>query len=1226
MFGMFASNLGNVEAAAIGNLTTQSTGYNYSWSSTPINGMTSGYAQLDRIYADGLLNTCFDPATMTQPGGGYTSIPMVMDATKTKLARTAVANNIEGMDDQTYAAWQLYQHTIMYGSSHGFTVDSTDVPNPSSYFAQFEAKATSYWTKPTFNFGDGTIKSGETKTYSVTNGITSGWIVSHTSTGVTASFSGGVLTVVNNNTTDETLSVELRKEIGQYKRLSMVYNKAGSQQTGSFGISDPDYFAINFQNLRKGDLQIVKVDNLGNKVSGVTFQVSENADMSNPFATLTTGSDGTITQTGIDIGDVYVQETAVREPLTIDKTIHKVTILPNQTVVFTQTNNRVTGTAVLNKVDKDTGGTKPLGEATLDDAEFEFRALEDTYDKITGLQILKKDQLIKTEVIGSDLKMTVTGLQPARYYFIEKTESTGYLLDNEKHIVDLRYVDNATAVVTDTTTSYQEVKRGNIKIQKFVNTEGTGIKLPEPNVPFKIQLQAEYETMGAAAPVYATITTNLQGEAEAKDLPWAGIKGYRVTQVSAANENLEVAQPWISKIVNDGETMYYIVGNELHTSYLQVYKQDQASGELIVFPATFQIWDKTNNDWYTEVIGNKVIDKWTTEDGMLITNKTMPAGEYELVEVGTPSGYLDKDERIPFTITASNAHEVNVDGKPIFVVRVSNEAPTGSMKLTKVFERIEGLHNDETLASGWEVTYANDVIATYDGETVLHKAGEQYVNPDSEDGLWYANEDADLFMEDIYVGYGEGTTLNFDEVVYPQGYEPAKSFSETFVKDEDDNKTKVIEIEREVENKIIRTDLEVVKKNQYTDEIAIGEEFGWTIYVDEELTQEIAKLSTDPETGKAVLGNLPWGFEGYLVETSAPEGWYLSEEVIHIVINDETEGIGKTYSIDFYNQPKPTLGTQATGENGEKVFDPSVDNIVSDTNKLGNVDTSLTYDLYTVLHYSDTQEVIQTEIEKDITFTSHDTEWVAKMLIKAGTITREGDVYFSEYLYPHGYEIDPENPEEGAIVFHNDPEDPDQTINFEKFKYEIKVNKADKITDKAILGLPFSFEYECLKDGKVVDTFVIEGDVETGIATLTFYGEGTYDEIRIKEEEAPEGFVLSDEVVKVTMDDFDEDRVYTIKYYNEMMEVIQVHAGDSTNLDLHFTLLGLSGVFFIILGILINQRRERAVYTLESSANNSSIFQSFVQSHARSDKRKEKSSTVSNAAKVQTDVRRLVKE
>lgn len=1029
-FGMFAGTLGNVEAAAIGNLTTSSTGYNYSWSSTtPINGMTSGYAQLDRIYADGLLNTCFDPATMTQPGGGYNSDPMVMDAIKTKLARTAVANNIEAMDDQTYSAWQLYQHTIMYGSSHGFTVDSTDVPNLSNYYSQFEAKATSFWTKPTFNFGDGTIKSGETKTYNVTNGITSGWTVNGTSTGVNATFSNGVLTITNNNTTDNTIGIRLQKEIGQYKRLSMVYNKAGSQQTGSFGITDPDVVPFNLTNLRKGDLQIVKVDNLGNKVSGVTFNVSTNSNMSSPFATLTTGADGSITQTGIDIGDVYVQETAVRAPLTIDKTIYKVTILPNQTVTFSQTNNRVTGTAILHKVDKDTGGTEPLGDGRLDDAEFEFRAYEDTYDEITGLQTLKKDQLIKTETIGSDLTMTVSGLQPGRYYFVEKKASTLYLLDTEKHIVDLRYVDNATAVVKGETTSANKVMRGDFGIQKFVNTGESGLQMPEPGSVWEVRLTSEIAKVGKENAKVITVTTGLDGVAWVKNQP-AGT--YTFTQIKAGNENWDLSPEFTRTISYDGQIVNSIVGNNLHTSYLQVYKQDEASGELITFPATFQIWDKTNDEWYTEVVGNKVIDEWSTEDGLLITNKVLPAGDYELVETGTPSGYLDKDERIPFTITSSNSHEVNVDGKPIFVVRVTNEAPTGSMKLTKVFERVEGLYDDEVLQSGWKVTFKNDVLATYDGETVLHTAGEQYVNPDSEDGLFYANEDADLFMDDIYVGYGEGTTLNFEEVVYPKGYVQAEDFSVTFTKDEDDNKTKVIEIEREVENKVIRTDLEVVKKNQYTDEVVIGEEFGWTLYADAELTQEIAQLTTDPETGKAVLNDLPYTFEGYLVETSAPEGWYLSEEVIHVVINDDTEGLGNTYSIDFYNKPKPTIGTTATGINDAKVLDPSIDNEMTDISDVKNIDTELIYTIHTRYWLYDesgngNHKVVLEEVYRNVTFEEADALFTSKLLAEAHTL-EEGRYFFSEDFFVQEtedtiVEVETETP----LISHNDPEDPGQT-------------------------------------------------------------------------------------------------------------------------------------------------------------------------------------------------------
>lgn len=1040
--------------------------------------------------------------------------------------------------------------------------------------ANVQAKINTHSLVTSFYNGNYTINVGDSLTLNDTNGVLGQFHVADNG-GANVSISGNNLIITPNvNTPDDTI-IKLQKIRSEYVGSSIAYRTGNGQDVGTFKVSDPITVPINIHTNKFGSLEIAKQDNLGNYVSGVTFAVSRNADMSSPFATVTTGANGKVTEDDILMGDVYVQETAVVEPLTIDRTIHKVTILPNETVTFNQTNQRATGTAILKKVDKDTGGTTPQGEARLDDAVYELRALEDTYDAITGAKILSKDQLMKTETIGSDLTMSVTGLQPARYYFIEKTEATGYLLDNEKHIVDLRYVDDATAVVTKDTTSYQEVKRGNIKLQKFINTAGTGIKLPEPNATFIVQLEKDIKVMGEAnAPIYATITTDSLGMAEAKDLPWAGVLGYRVTQTTAMNENLEMAEPFNSKIVNDGETMYYIVGNELHTSYLQVYKYDADLEENITFSATFKIYDVTNDEWYSEVVGNKLIEEWTTDEtGMLITNKVLPAGDYRLVETGVPSGYLEPDEDIEFTIKASNAHETNIDGKPIFVVRVSNKAPKGSLTLNKVFERVDGLHDDEVLSSGWKATFVNDVIANYDGETVLYNAGDQFVNPNSADGLWYAEENTPLLIEDIYVGYGDGTTLEFEEVVVPEGYVKADNFTETWKKDETDNTTKVIEISREVENKVSRTDIEVVKTNLYSSEVVKGI-FGFeiTAYLDEELTEVYDTQLVNPLTGKAVFKDVAYGTTLYFKETATHESYYLSDEVIKVVVDKNLNGIGEVYSFTYVNRPVPTIGTTATGINGLKTLDPTIANEMTDISDVKNIDITKTYTIHVKFWKYDesgnsNHTVVLEDDYNDITFEEADTTFTSKLLAEANTL-EEGRYFFTEHFYEDGND----NPEiDTPIVEHNDPEDDGQTLHMEKTEYTINVAKKDSTNNEIIKNKDFTFEATFYKDGKEIVGEKVSGNTETGIATVTFKGQGTYDEVRIKETGAPDGYVLSSEVKVVTMDMFDDENVYTFDYFNDRVPAKAViKAGDTTN-GTFYMQIGLLSLL-MMLGVLLAKR------------------------------------------------------
>lgn len=1054
---------------------------------------------------------------------------------------------------------------VMIWERMGLTVTLTgDFANYyPSMKAAAQAKINNHKKLPSFDGTTQTVQLGSSITLTDTNNVLGDFTIKSV-TGLNISKSGNTLTLTPTGTIADTVLIRYQKAPDSAVGSGIYYHSPDGQDCSPLYLSDPVLGGVTLNTEKYGTLEIAKMDNKGNYISGGEFKVYDSEAKTNTVGTYTTGSNGKVEVTNTLLpGDYWVGETKVPDNLVLDTTLHKITIEANKTTTYTQTNKwkqgyaelskqddygnlikksaefdvynpsgvkigsitmvngvaktglldygkgyyfletkapdgylissdkiyfditedgatvkvtaknkHVTGSITLTKQDSETGNTAQ-GDASLVNAIYPLIAEEDIPapwdDSVT---IYKKGELISKKTVGgytwgdvgtkstdSTYKINWTNLPLGKYSTTEKTPSEGYNLDPTKHVFNLTYKNQTTSVVTASTTSNEDVIKGNFFLHKFVNTGSTGLQMNEPGAVFEARLKSEVKLVGRDNAKVYTATTGLDGIAEFNGAPYGT---YIFTQIKAGNENWDMAPEFEGTITYHGQVITYAIGNNLHTSYVQLLKYDADLGEYITFPATFQIWDVDNNEWYTEIIGNKVIDEWTTDEtGMLITNKVLPAGNYEFVETGTPSGYLDAEERIPFTITSSNVHETNIDGKPILVVRVSNQAPKGSMKLNKLFERIEGLHDEEALVSGWKVTYEKDVIANYDGETVIHQKGEQLVNTESDDGLFYATEDTILEMNDIYVGYGEGTTLRVDEVVYPQGYVQAESFTETWKKGEDDNTTKVIEIDREVENKIIRTDLEIVKKDQYTDEIAKGEVFGWTMYADADLTQEILKLSTDPQTGKATLKNLPYGFEGYLVETSAPEGWYLSDEVVHVLLDESTEGLGSTYSIDFYNKPKPIIGTTATGINGEKTLDPTVDNETIDVIAHENIDIDLTYVVETVaisdkvialieeatgkeyssLSEAEKKEALKVaikenpelikarETEKDVRFETKDGEHEVKITIPANSFEDGEGLVYLEYLFnqetynPEPTEEEPNIP----VVEHEDPTDPGQT-------------------------------------------------------------------------------------------------------------------------------------------------------------------------------------------------------
>ena len=136
---------------------------------------------------------------------------------------------------------------------------------------------------------------------------------------------------------------------------------------------------------------------------------------------------------------------------------------------------------------------------------------------------------------------------------------------------------------------------------------------------------------------------------------------------------------------------------------------------------------------------------------------------------------------------------------------------------------------------------------------------------------------------------------------------------------------------------------------------------------------------------------------------------------------------------------------------------------------------------------------------------------------------------------------------------------------------DIKVNKIDSTTKKNITNKDFEFtmyeDEDCTKEIKTV-----KGDKKKGVALFEEITFGTW---YIKETKAPKGYKLSDEVVKVVIDDSfatSDKQTKSITYMNTPLPG-SVHTGDSTNI-LPFVALFLgSGVAVILVGF--NRRRNQ---------------------------------------------------
>ena len=127
----------------------------------------------------------------------------------------------------------------------------------------------------------------------------------------------------------------------------------------------------------------------------------------------------------------------------------------------------------------------------------------------------------------------------------------------------------------------------------------------------------------------------------------------------------------------------------------------------------------------------------------------------------------------------------------------------------------------------------------------------------------------------------------------------------------------------------------------------------------------------------------------------------------------------------------------------------------------------------------------------------------------------------------------------------------------------ILVNKVDSVTGQNIVSSKFEFtsyaQENCADSSKIEE---IAGDQETGTAEFLIRYGTTY----IKESKAPQGYKLSDEVVKVEFTDkglfvngkevkVDDEHRYSIVYQNALLP--SVNTGTTKNKDMMYMMLGV---------------------------------------------------------------------
>ena len=325
----------------------------------------------------------------------------------------------------------------------------------------------------------------------------------------------------------------------------------------------------------------------------------------------------------------------------------------------------------------------------------------------------------------------------------EITPSEGYLLDETVYPVGAEAenytVEFNSAPVVE---SPEQVIKGQISIIKHTDDGSTQIETPEVGAEFEVYLTASGSYADAKDTERDVLVCDENGYAISKELPY-GL--YTVHQTKGAAET-EFMKDFTVFVSQEGQVYKYLINNAPYSAYIKVVKADKETGAIIPLTgAGFEIYNASGEKVsmsYTYPTLTTIDTYYVSTDGYLITPQVLPAGDYTLVEVQAPYGYVLDNTPIPFTVTMAENEEV--DGINVITVTAYDMAQKGKITVSKTGEVFSS------------VTVSGDEAMNKQGEMELVNCVYQPVY--SEKGLVGAVYDV-IAAEDIYTGDG---TLRYE--------------------------------------------------------------------------------------------------------------------------------------------------------------------------------------------------------------------------------------------------------------------------------------------------------------------------------------------------------------------------------------------------------------------------------------------------------------------------------
>ena len=904
--------IGRISAAE---LTTSFSGYYWDRKSDGYHGSGS----FRYYYLDGIDSYCLDPSTheggpLTLGDWNSTGIP---DSIKEKVLLIAYYGyNYQGHQTLEYrAATQAMIWETVKGGNTKVTFftqrfgegNELDI---SKEKGEIERLISNHKVKPSFNSKEFSALVGEQLVLNDSNGVLSNYNINYDSNSYL--IDNNKLSIVPNRSGKINIKLE-KKET--YTSSYKIFVSDVYQDQIIPGIVDniEGNFIINAEygkvNIQKKDSEIgIKQGEA--TLGGATYGIYRR-DNDILMGTITTDENGYAESESIlSYGNYYLKELKSSMGYKLDNNKYYFDINSNSKNVHVDVfEDVIKGRIKITKQDSETNTCKPLGEGILSGAKYQIIDIN--------------NNVVDTITINDNCAGTSKELPYGKYKVKEIEASKGYKIDTNIYDVSIDS-DNLEINVI----SKEDIIKNRISILKQCDyVEGNSMFVnAEANIIFEIYDSNNFK--------HDTIITDKNGYALV-DLPYGT---WRFHQKNVVNGYQKIHDFYVNVDDNSPLKHYYNILNNKIAAYLKLVKKDSITGNVIKLSGTkFKILNMDTNEYVSQYVGGKLLDTFETdENGIMTTYLKLEAGNYKVIEIEAPKGYLLNDEGVMFSINDNTEFEYTSYGTFV-TVEYMNDQVMGQLEIKKYGEIFKIKDDDYSfdkipLSSVKFNIYASEDIISPDGTTIYYRKGTLV------DRLT-TNEDGDVISKKLPLGkyYLVETKTNSNYILNKEKY--------YFELKETDAITPIVLEYYEAINYLRNGNLEIIKKDAANGKVVPNTKI--EIYTEND---ELIYTGMTNEDGKIILNKLPIG-KYYIIETVASEGYRINSEKVYFEIKRNNQNVKVTlknekikskviiHKVDESNNSLNGVHINIYDEN-DKIIYKGV------TDKDGNIEIELSYGKY----------------------------------------------------------------------------------------------------------------------------------------------------------------------------------------------------------------------------------------------------------------------------------------